>query len=90
MAEYEKEHNEAASDIAAYVSNPINAYLLTKRLTSDWRVIEQVMVHDAGSGMYIFQLCQLSYILIHWAHFLIRTFVFFLFPFDFLALWNVQ
>lgn len=50
VAEYEKEHNEAASDISGYVSNPINAYLLTKRLTSDWRVIEQVMVHDAGSG----------------------------------------
>lgn len=50
VAEYEKEHNEAASDISGYVSNPINAYLLTKRLTSDWRVIEQVMVHDAGNG----------------------------------------
>lgn len=52
ITEYQKEHNEAASDISAYVSNPINAYLLTKRLTSDWRIIEQIMIHDVGDGMY--------------------------------------
>lgn len=48
--EYKKEHHEASSDVSTYVSNPINAYLLTKRLTSDWKVIEQAMSHDIGNG----------------------------------------
>lgn len=47
---YQREHNEAASDIAGYLSNPINAYLLTKRLTSDWKSIEEVMSFDVGAG----------------------------------------
>lgn len=34
----------------AYVSNPINAYLLTKRLTTDWRQVENLMSHDVGVG----------------------------------------
>lgn len=50
IAEYQTEHDEAARDISKYISNPINAYLLTKRLTSDWRIVEQVMSHDVSSG----------------------------------------
>lgn len=50
IAEYQKEHSEAAADISAYLSNPINAYLLTKRLTSDWKTIEDVMTYDVGAG----------------------------------------
>ncbi|XP_067619710.1 prolyl 4-hydroxylase subunit alpha-1 isoform X2 [Eurosta solidaginis] len=34
--------------MSAYVSNPINAYLLTKRLTTDWRQVENLMAHDVG------------------------------------------
>lgn len=52
ITEYKKEHDEAAIDISAYVSNPINAYLLTKRLTSDWKIIEQAMTNDIGNGSY--------------------------------------
>lgn len=48
MSEYRKEH-ESASDDSSYLLNPINAYLLTKRLTSDWRDIEQVMTIDVGT-----------------------------------------
>lgn len=47
---YRREHSEASADIAVYLSNPINAYLLTKRLTSDWRSIEDVMSFDVGAG----------------------------------------
>uniref|UniRef100_A0A1A9ZZL2 Uncharacterized protein n=1 Tax=Glossina pallidipes TaxID=7398 RepID=A0A1A9ZZL2_GLOPL len=48
MQEYQREHDEAAADISVYVSNPINAYLLTKRLTTDWRQVENLMAHDVG------------------------------------------
>lgn len=48
--DYMKEHKEAESDVSGYLSNPINAYLLTKRLTSDWKSIEAVMTYDVGSG----------------------------------------
>ncbi|EDW15488.2 uncharacterized protein Dmoj_GI24860 [Drosophila mojavensis] len=49
MDEYQREHADAASDITAYVSNPINAYLLTKRLTTDWRQVENLMAHEVGA-----------------------------------------
>lgn len=52
MQEYQREHDEAAADISVYVSNPINAYLLTKRLTTDWRQVENLMAHDVGIGNY--------------------------------------
>lgn len=47
--EYQREHEEAAKDVSKYLLNPINAYLLTKRLTSDWKDIEKVMTFDVGS-----------------------------------------
>lgn len=61
MTEYQKEHNEAAADISAYLTNPINAYLLTKRLTSDWKVIEDVMSYDVGSGKYMWNVFRQYY-----------------------------
>lgn len=50
VTEYQREHNEAAADVTTYLSNPVNAYLLTKRLTVDWREIESVMTYDVGSS----------------------------------------
>lgn len=50
MNEYQKEHEEASADISEYLANPINAYLLTKRLTSDWKQIENLMEYDVGTG----------------------------------------
>lgn len=50
MREYQREHADATTDITTYVSNPINAYLLTKRLTTDWKQIENLMEHDVGKG----------------------------------------
>ena len=49
ITEYQREHNEAAKDVSTYLLNPINAYLLTKRLTSDWKELEQIMTMDVGS-----------------------------------------
>lgn len=53
LIEYEREHSESQDDIPAYLSNPINAYLLTKRLTSDWKEIEKLMSFDVGSRKFI-------------------------------------
>jgi len=49
VQEYQREHTEAKKDPSTYLLNPINAYLLTKRLTSDWKDIERVMSMDVGS-----------------------------------------
>lgn len=48
VKEYQREHNEAAKDVSSYLLNPINAYLLTKRLTSDWKDLEKIMTMDVG------------------------------------------
>lgn len=49
--EYEKMYEEASADVSKYLSNPINAYLLVKRLTSDWKQIEGIMTQNTGPGM---------------------------------------
>ncbi|CRK94746.1 CLUMA_CG008246, isoform A [Clunio marinus] len=49
VKEYQREHAEAGKDVSSYLLNPINAYLLTKRLTSDWKDLEQIMTMDVGS-----------------------------------------
>lgn len=49
-AEYAKEHDEASQDVQLYLSNPINAYLLVKRLTTDWKEVESSMMDDVGVG----------------------------------------
>lgn len=54
---YQREHKKASSDISDYLSNPINAYLLTKRLTSDWRSIEDVMAFDVGNSKCVAKYC---------------------------------
>ncbi|KAG5881337.1 hypothetical protein JTB14_020587 [Gonioctena quinquepunctata] len=40
---FQKKHNIAIEDVELYVSNPINAYTLVKRLTTDWRHVEELM-----------------------------------------------
>lgn len=53
ITEYQREHNEAKKDVSSYLLNPINAYLLTKRLTNDWREIEQLMTSDNVGSQFI-------------------------------------
>ncbi|XP_052860862.1 prolyl 4-hydroxylase subunit alpha-1-like [Anopheles cruzii] len=48
VQEYRREHAEAARDVSAYLSNPVNAFLLTKRLTTDWRYVENLMTYEVG------------------------------------------
>lgn len=40
---YKKQHELASDDLETYVSNPINAYLLVKRLTADWKQVESLI-----------------------------------------------
>lgn len=51
METFQNQHDKAAEDIQAYLANPINAYLLVKRLTTDWRNIEQIINTNVGQGM---------------------------------------
>lgn len=51
LEDYQREHADAAAEVTEYLSNPINAFLLTKRLTSDWKSVESVMSFDAGKGI---------------------------------------
>lgn len=43
-------YQEAIADVSKYLENPINAFLLVKRLTSDWKKVEGVMTQNVGSG----------------------------------------
>jgi hypothetical protein len=51
LEEYESMYQEASEDVSQYLANPVNAYLLVKRLTSDWKRVEGVMTENVGSGM---------------------------------------
>jgi prolyl 4-hydroxylase len=41
---YERIHRIASKDSQTYLSNPVNAYLLVKRLTTDWKTVENLVV----------------------------------------------
>lgn len=47
---YAREHEEASRNIQQYLSNPINAYLLVKRLTTDWKKVEELITEDVGKS----------------------------------------
>ncbi|KAJ6630486.1 Prolyl 4-hydroxylase subunit alpha-2 [Pseudolycoriella hygida] len=47
--DYRTKHQIAQKDTAGYVSNPINAFLLTKRLARDWESIESVVTRDLSA-----------------------------------------
>lgn len=52
LEEFKKEHQQASRGVQEYLTNPINAYLLTKRLTSNWKEVETLMTDDVGFGKY--------------------------------------
>lgn len=45
---YKRQHTEASEDVETYIANPINAYLLIKRLTTDWQHVETLMNMHMG------------------------------------------
>ncbi|XP_076236001.1 prolyl 4-hydroxylase subunit alpha-1 isoform X4 [Calliopsis andreniformis] len=50
VEDYAREHEEASRNIQQYLSNPINAYLLVKRLTTDWKRVEDLITEDVGKS----------------------------------------
>lgn len=49
--DFEKHSTEALSDVEHHLSNPVNAYLLIKRFTSDWnQIIEKEIKSNATEG----------------------------------------
>lgn len=50
VEDYAREHEEASRNIQQYLSNPINAYLLVKRLTTDWKRVEELITEDVGKS----------------------------------------
>ncbi|KAJ3641680.1 hypothetical protein Zmor_028164 [Zophobas morio] len=43
---YKSQYEKAAEDVQVYVANPINAYTLVKRLTADWKEVENLITMD--------------------------------------------
>lgn len=50
LKEYEAMHIEANRDPEKFLSNPVNAYLLIKRLKSDWKNVERLLIKEKGRG----------------------------------------
>ncbi|XP_063988098.1 prolyl 4-hydroxylase subunit alpha-1 [Diachasmimorpha longicaudata] len=50
VEDYAREHEQASRNIQQYLSNPINAYLLVKRLTTDWKRVEELITEDVGKA----------------------------------------
>ncbi|XP_059217448.1 prolyl 4-hydroxylase subunit alpha-2 [Stomoxys calcitrans] len=48
LSEYEREREEAMSQGPVYFENPVNKYLLNKRLTVDWERLENVLQYKEG------------------------------------------
>ena len=50
IAVYEEIKDRASNDVEKYVGNPLNSYLLIKKLTSDWKEVKNLMSSNAHSG----------------------------------------
>ena len=51
LNEYQKIRTEAASDVERYIGNPLNSYLLIKRLTSDWKEVKELVSVKTGEAV---------------------------------------
>ncbi|XP_015914091.1 prolyl 4-hydroxylase subunit alpha-1 [Parasteatoda tepidariorum] len=49
--EYGRLHQVASVDSQSFLGNPINAFLLVKRLSTDWKTAESLMLKNAGKDM---------------------------------------
>jgi prolyl 4-hydroxylase len=43
---YKQEHAKSLRNVVEYLLNPVNAFLLIKRLTRDWNDIEDLLIGD--------------------------------------------
>lgn len=51
LKEYEEMHHDASQDSERFLSNPVNAYLLIKRLSSDWKMVQRLMTKEKGRAL---------------------------------------
>ncbi|KAI8119596.1 Prolyl 4-hydroxylase subunit alpha-2 [Lucilia cuprina] len=51
LKDYEREHEKAVATVPVFFENPVNKYILTKRLTKDWEKIENLMQYQEGEDL---------------------------------------
>lgn len=51
---YQRQQKKAREDAQAYLSNPINAYTLVKRLTADWTQVEALVNTNINAGWFFY------------------------------------
>jgi len=51
--DYERHSNESLVDAERYVGNPVNAYLLIKRFTSDWEGLVNTKIRSSNAEGFI-------------------------------------
>ncbi|KRT80516.1 hypothetical protein AMK59_8778 [Oryctes borbonicus] len=49
--EYTEQYQKASEDIQSYVANPVNAYLLVKKLTTDWKQVTELITTNVGEDV---------------------------------------
>jgi len=49
LAQYEAAYKEASQDTSKYLANPINAFLIVKHLTADWKKVEELMAKNVAA-----------------------------------------
>jgi prolyl 4-hydroxylase len=54
-AHYSRLHSIASKDVDNYLANPINAYLLVKRLTTDWKLVEHLINNNKSDLIDVLQ-----------------------------------
>lgn len=46
IRDYEEIQSKSSADEEAYVGNPLNSYLLIKKMTSDWKTVKDLITHS--------------------------------------------
>ncbi|XP_043212723.1 prolyl 4-hydroxylase subunit alpha-1-like isoform X3 [Amphibalanus amphitrite] len=49
MEQYQRVNRELVDNQEAYLHNPVNAYLVVKRLAADWKIVQGVITENVGS-----------------------------------------
>jgi len=62
MNEYKRMYTEASNDVSKFLANPINAYVLVKRLTTDWKQVENEITQNSGQGKFLFWITTMLFI----------------------------
>lgn len=50
LENFKKEQEKANKDVEEYLGNPLNDFLLIKRLTLDWKDVENLVMDNTSSG----------------------------------------